>query len=533
MFVFTLQGLAICTFSLVGTLLVVYISERKGLTSISDKVLFLLFHLAVASSVWGLAAPKIGNSITTFRLSLLFFFFFYIYIQIKKKINLFQGMQLYHWILWILFSFMILYGLVTVIFLSANRSYTFSRLLNLCFDLLFCMAIVLYTRKQCRIFKSLMINLTVTLGFQFLVSIYECFAGPVYTDTHLGSVGPGFFGLFNFHLPSVSTFNTNDLSASLFFMGMPVIVFWANKLLSRSSKRMSSAIIMAIFTAQWFVSYCGGAIIVQIGVLLFFAVISLFVVWWTYKEKNGIALMIIVVPIIVAVVLQISPFFSLNSRKGAVSSGSSAASSFTAVSPSNFLFEETFESVASSSSSSQVDFPKAMEQEKPDVQVGKVEGFSGWGVGSDEVMKKTVNIRITLLKFAFNTFIDNPLGVGLGNTQKLAEKNIASQTNGISKLHCYGAECIADFGFVFLTLGVLFVISLLNQARKAVKNIIKTGEPSKLWLVVLSIVMLPSAVFLSTAPGCAQDLMAMWMFLAIFIVMIEQISNMANTNEVF
>lgn len=481
MFIASIQGLLVSVFAIAASVAVAYRFKPAKIETRFDKIVFVLFGLAVFSSVWGTVAPKIGSAITVFRVAILLFWALFCWKLIKGRENPFTGLSSYHWVLAALLALLLANGAFTLLFNSPDRGYTLSHLVNLCFDFLLCAAVFFYARMQ-GVIRPLMMGLTVTVFSQMAVGVYECFAGPLYATTHLHAVGPNFFGLMNLHLPSVSFMNTNDYTASLFFLGMVVIVYWLYKLVNGGGIKLPIAIIVTALCGQWFVSYCGGGVLVQVGVIVFSAVLFVAAGVWAVKNRKPALLIVPLVSILFAAALQVSPSVDLGAH---------------------------------------FDW---MGAESPRVQKEPLEGFSGLGTGTDETMERTTRYRVALLEFSFSTFIDHPLGAGMGNTQKLAESDtqLMKELGNRSKLHCYLAECIADYGLPFIALGLAAAILVVRRSMIALRSKNKkiAAFNNKIFIVLL-LATLPCAVLLSTAPSTAQDLKSMWIYLAILVLMFD------------
>ena len=484
MFILSVLGLIICLAAMTASLVTAWIFRPDNVRSRNDRVLYLLFHLSVVSSVWGLAAPRIGSAVTTFRVAILLFAILYAVTLIRRRENPLKGLKSYQRLLFATMGVMAAYGFATLLFFTGDRGYTFSRLSNLCLDILLCVSVVLYGRRT-GMLHSLMMTLTVTLAGQTALAVAECFTGPIYTDTHMSQYGPSLFGLYNLRLPSGPTYNTNDFSAALFFMGVPVIAYWLYRLFSGRSRGAAISIVIAIFSTQWFVSYCGGAILVQIALLLLFLVVAIAFFMQLFKGRKTYILYFMMVPLL-AIVLQIAPTIDMSVKN---------------VTPNDSILSES--------------------AVPPTPGGTNRDDFTGIGMGSKDVLKRTIYYRSTLLKFTLTTLADNPMGVGLGNTQKLAEARISEKVNGISKMHCYGAECMADFGIPFVLCLLAFALLYLKHSLICIRNGRRNGHRFKIVYIILLLVSFPAAVFASTAPSCAQDLMAMWIYFGLSVVMLE------------
>ena len=131
-------------------------------------------------------------------------------------------------------------------------------------------------------------------------------------------------------------------------------------------------------------------------------------------------------------------------------------------------------------------------------------------------------IRVYMLLHTVDCFLDSKgMGVGLGNTEQLAKKNISEETNGVWSIHCFVARLIGDFGiFVLLPLCLIsyflikkviliFCFSLKN------KNLCGMGW-SILFLSVMAVYP-----FISTASSDAQDILPMWLYLGAVIAFLS------------
>lgn len=530
MFFSTPGGLITCLFFTALSLIAAYTAKPKELTTPVEKTLFCLFQLVLASSVWGLAEPRIGSAVTTFRVSLLLFAMLYIFWAFRSHSNPFQGFSACRWSLLAILAFMAGYGAVTLLFLTPDRSYTFSRLTNLGFDILLCIAVLFYLRSR-QFWTSVVRNLAMILAGQMAIGFYECFAGSIYTDTHIKAFGIDFFGLYMLRLPSGTFYNTNDYCATLFFLAMPVLVHLLHGVISGKRRGASLAAITLIFCMQWFLCSCGGAILVQIGVFLFFLVAATFLVIWIKQQRYFGALMAVALPILFAVIIYIAPAIKLSNNtalhppvylpssvSSQIVSGSSASSKAITSSKSSTTGSSQAHANPSKAATGKKASTATSSQSASKFSSTNRNDFSGLGVGSQAVMSYTTFCRKTLLKFAMQTFASHPLGVGLGNTQLLAGPAVFIHIGNINKLHCYIAECLADFGVGFLLLGLVFIFFLIKASYFSMRNIRLEGHRYFYIYPLLILVSMASAVFLSTAPSCAQDLTAMWIYLAFLAI---------------
>lgn len=475
MFITSVEGLFVSISVILLSTVVAYKFKPAKIGTRFDKVTLAVFFLAVFSSIWGTTAPTIGSAVTVFRVAIIVFWALYCWKLVRNREDPFKGLSPYHWVLAAMMALMLMSGLITLLFFTPSHGYTLSRLTNIFFDFLLCAAVFFYVRTQ-GVIRALMTGLTVTMFGQMAAGVFECYAGPLYATTHLATIGPNFLGLLNLHLPSVSFMNTNDYTASLFFMGMLVIVYWLYRLIVGGNAKLSIAIIVTTLCGQWFVSYCGGSVLVQIGVVVFAVVLFVVAGIWAAKNKRLVLLVVFLIPILFAMMLQVSPSIDVS------------------------------------------------QNDVQQIQNEPLEGFSGLGTGTSETMERTTRYRMALLEFSLETFVEHPLGAGMGNTQKFAESDaqLMKELGNRSKLHCYLAECAADYGLPFIVIGLVAVFLVLKRAYLALRsNDPVIGTSCNKTIIVLLLATLPCAVFISTAPSSAQDLKAMWIYLGLLMVMFE------------
>ena len=128
-------------------------------------------------------------------------------------------------------------------------------------------------------------------------------------------------------------------------------------------------------------------------------------------------------------------------------------------------------------------------------------------------------VRAKLILHAGRCFLDSKgLGVGIGNTEILARDNDVIKDHKIWSIHCFLARIVADCGiFALIPLCVIAFLLLKKQircmnmaARKKEKRAFGSG--------LLLLVTLISYPIVSTASSDAQDIIAMWLFLAMLVL---------------
>ena len=144
-------------------------------------------------------------------------------------------------------------------------------------------------------------------------------------------------------------------------------------------------------------------------------------------------------------------------------------------------------------------------------------------------------IRTLLLTHAGKCFLESyGLGVGLGNTEVLAAKRGVIPkwaSNDSISIHCFIARIIADYGiFVLIPLGAI-VLLLLRSIWRMLVAAYKTknrATAAKTLALFGCCLIFPIS---STASSDAQDILPMWLFLAILFFLSEACWSKASSDQ--
>lgn len=129
-------------------------------------------------------------------------------------------------------------------------------------------------------------------------------------------------------------------------------------------------------------------------------------------------------------------------------------------------------------------------------------------------------IRVRLLIHAGQCFLNSyGLGVGLGNSEILARELKIAGESGIWSIHCFIARLLADYGIFVLIPLCAIVWLLLRRILHMLRVGIKNRRREWVGYALLALGALGIYPIVSTAPSDAQDLLVMWLYLALAAVL--------------
>ena len=130
-------------------------------------------------------------------------------------------------------------------------------------------------------------------------------------------------------------------------------------------------------------------------------------------------------------------------------------------------------------------------------------------------------MRVLLILHAFRCFKDSHfLGVGLGNTEMLA----AQEDIGLTNIHCFVARLLGDYGiFVLLPLAAIAVL-LLRSAFRAFFYGLRHNRRILASGLMFFFVLLTYPI-LSTISSDAQDILPMWLYLGLVVLLGRELDN--------
>ena len=305
----------------------------------------------------------------------------------------------------------------------------------------------------------------VCLALVLLLGLYEVFFGGLVNDTYDRALIYPWLGRL-YQSPVVFSQNTNDYASAAVFV---YTVLAACGVLWRCDTR-KNVLLTAVLTALlFFLNQAAGARLCFFAFCLFLSGMALSVLMRKKDRKRALLCLLLVLILIVLILIGQSPMLN----KGLPAHGSLA----------NEFFEY-------------------------DQQTG------------ERVLRQydSAGVRARLLLHCFDCIRESRgLGVGLGNTARLAEERaVAIMRNGLpyGSIHCFIARVWADYG-VFAAVPMAAIgLLLLKAAVLASRRALRSKDRDGLSEVVVFLFMLLTYPVLSTAPSDAQDIIPMWIFLA-------------------
>lgn len=450
-----------------------------------------------------ITVPIIGT-LFAFRILLPVTFVLYVIWAVRNRKPFWRGISTLEKWCDIFGAVLLLYGAISL-FRAIEFMWTFRRLFNLTFDLLFFwmtmrMLCIPTVRKWTMNVCGIMLGLLIVLG------LYEVFFG--------GIVDPAYdeikrVYIFNeiFQYPIVFSGNTNNYAATLIFLFAALLLWWLQP--GKMLERGKAIVIGVLGVLCYTMPLVSNARLCEVSILILLSGILIYL--FIAKKKGRILIAAILVVGILFVEFtnryhylmpQIQTY--MHAMQTGQTEPSGTEDSDTITSPPTFQLSDP------EHASLQDQFFET--DETTGETVLRSEGSAG--------------VRTRLLIHAGQCFVESyGLGVGLGNTELLArDRAIISGEKSVWNIHCFVARIVADYGiFVLIPLSMI-VLLLLKKTFAYIVQSIRKKKRVEVGYGVLALWILMVYPFLSTAPSDAQDLLSMWLYLAVVVVMFQQFS---------
>ncbi len=426
----------------------------------------------LGDSLISVKLPFVG-ALFPFRIFLPITFLLYLIYSFRKRIFFWKENSKAEKITFILIVVLFLHSFIGLAF-SIDFAYSFRRVFNLCMDLcLFFLMIQLCSDKK--LFKQTM--KACALGFLMLVGLglWECVIGLVFhVPVHFQTIN-----LFGWEIisPEVTYNNTNDFATAVVFLCM-LLTTWL--LQRRSIQKKGIAFLCISFFFTFLLIEFSSARLLSIAFWLMLFVLLVYML--AIRDKRAI-----VAISILSVFLLI---FSFTKK---------------------FDLRDSIQNIFSEK-------PSYNHQARPEIAL-KDQFFETDPETGDMYLsaEHSAGVRGLLLNHAIQCFVNSKgMGVGVGNTEKMAQMLNVTQTKSIWAIHCFLARMMGDYGIWFflpiLALGIVFIKFI---ACKISKKGFHRG-----YAVFLCGALMAFAL-VSSSPADAQDVLPMWMFLAVFIKQIR------------
>lgn len=472
---------------------------------------------AVAASFWGsyllpITFPMVGT-LYLFRVLLPVTAVLYILWAVREKENFWKDSSALEKWCYALIVIMLLYGAVSL-FRAIDFLHTFRMLFNLCFDLCFFFLMLRLCRNGTMLRRTLWVC-GVMVAVQCVLGIYEVFRGGIFTDAY-DSIPRFFLFTHIYQAPVVTGGNTNDYCAVLLFIFGALLVAFLNQYYKEKKSGKKLWALSLSIPVLYFLILAASASLNLVGLGLLLAGTALF--FLCYDRKR------LWVPLVS--VLLISCIWFANQYYFIVPPIQEYLAQMEAYKQQTTLPPET------SDNPETPDEPAAPGMEKPTLQIGNPDATTleeefyevNAETGEKELRESgTGGVRVRLLLHAFNCFKESyGLGVGLGNTETLAPRRavvLGWEDRPQNSIHCFVARIIADFGlFVLIPLGVIALL-LLKGLFTLLFTGIRRRDGHAIGYALLFFCVLCAYPFVSTSSADAQDMIAMWIYLASVVLM--------------
>lgn len=479
----------------------------------SDKLwgaLAFCWLLTVASSFFGpyllpVPVPLVGT-LYPFRVLLPVTALLYLVWAIRRKDAFWRDVSALEKWCWVLIASMILYGAASL-FRAIDLGWTFSRLFNLCFDLCFFFLMLRLCRNK-QLFRATLLVCGVVLALLCLVGVYEIFFGGVFNDRYDDHLRIFLFTRL-LQYPVGPYYNTNDYACAITFAGalLLLVAGWNWERL----KPRHQWLLVTGFALLYFLAVCSTARLVIFSVYILLAGWAVFLL---IRDRKRLWLIAVALAAILCVQF-VSQYQYI-------------------VPPVQRYLEELREHKQQSAST-----PEDTTPSKPTLVIGdpNKESLSdeiftvNEETGEKELQEESSGgVRVRLLLHAFGCFVESRgLGVGLGNTERLAfQRHVAGD---YSNIHCFVARILADYGvFVLVPLGAICVL-LLKRVLAALLEGIRRKSRHLTAVSLLSLFVLAAYPLLSTISSDAQDILAMWIYLAGIVLFSDRLLQLSARSE--
>ena len=377
---------------------------------------------------------------------------------------------------------------------------------NLCMDLCF-FFLALELCKDRRIFHTTAVVVAVSALILAVMGIYESFCGGIFHD-RFDSLRNILFFNTKVQNPVVTTANPNNYSAMLVFMLAVVLL---NRVWQGRGKKNDWLPVFLVAAVYFLLS----AAQARLCMVAFVALLAVFLVCVPMLGKRKYRLVALILLLLGIVKLGFNSTWMYEQEAPQAHSGATQSVTVASVEQAPETYEFVLLSTNVVAEEHEVSLSNAPDQQilyKTNGNSFKDEFFTKDEETGEYALNTTrsAGIRLTLLLGAFDCFIESKgMGVGLRNTEQIVL--IGDDQWGI---HCFLARMTADLGIFFLIPFLLIAIALLRACFVHMGRCIRRRDKAGAAMWLLYLAALVSYPIASTAPSDAQDILAMWLFLA-------------------
>ena len=383
---------------------------------------------------------------------------------------------------YILCAVLLVYSTLSL-FRAIDFEFTFTLWITLCFDLVF-LALMIDLCSDKERFVATVRCALLTLIIHMVMGVIEIVEGGFF-NTKFDEV---FFFFGDPHAsPTVSTGNPNDYGMMLVLMLALMLLFWAWRGYPGKKDWIPVALIAPIY----------GLIFATLGrlcTLSFWILMAAFALY-AITSKQRLRRVLIPAALLLAIVMGFMSYgFSVPVRMVQLPQEPAARTAEIEIPDESLPLSEGM----------------AVSNEfiTQDAQTGEIHyNLSGSG-----------GVRLNLLIHAGRCFVQSKgLGVGLGNTAQLA-KSTAESRGGVWGIHCFLARMTADCGIFFLVPLLLIAFKMVQFGAAFTIREMKKRNWENMMTGIMYLACVLVYPIASTAPGDAQNVLPMWLFLGSIVL---------------
>lgn len=447
--------------------------------------LMTVFSAFFGSTITLVYLPAIG-AMYPFRILLPVTAVLYLIWIIRERHNPWKDASNVQRICYVLCVVLVVYGAISI-FRAIDFAFTFRRWFNLCFDLCFFYLALELCKDRAMFLHTVRCGL-VALLVQIPMGIIEVFFGGIFdpkydTDHHRFAFFRGVY-----QRPVVAAGNTNDYAMMLIFMLALLLLYWA----WRRREERCDWIPVALIAPIYFLICAGDARLCEIA----FWILTIGFVLYAMTLRNNKWWILIPTVLLMAFVMFGHCYQPVNEDYAAQGNLTSSNQ--------DVVFLETVQSAPLAEAPSLKEEMFIIDEETGQIQAN---------------LSLSAGARLDLLMHAAKCVVQSKgLGVGLGNTEQLAQEGAAERIHFVWNIHCFIARMAGDFGIFFLIPLLLIVVLLLRECFARMRQGAKNKKAEEIMLWVLYLTTLFSYPIASTASSDAQDCIPMWLFLAAMVL---------------
>lgn len=488
----------------------------------SDKLwgsLSICWLLVVAASFFRsyllpITLPAVGT-IFLFRLLLPVVAVLYLAWAIRTKERIWKDASTLEKWVYLLIAVMLIYSVLSLP-RAMDFAHTFRKLFNLCFDLCFFFLMLRLCRDE-KLFHRTMIVCAVCVAIIGLMGAYEIFNGGIFNDACDARKRFMWFDVVH-QAPIVTFENQNDYCTAM-TMCTAVLLLFAEKT-QILTKKKGAFLTIGCFSLLFLLIKAAGARLNLAALWVLFAGLVVYILVWDRKK--------IWIPTVI-----LSVFLSLmfiNQYRYIVPPIRQYVAEMEELRQQQAVAEPP------ETTDPEKDTPDAPPvPEKPSLELGdpRTESLDEQFFSTDEETGEKVlrdegsaGERSRLIIHAVRCFIESRgLGVGLGNTEVLAaERDVVPgwADEELNSIHCFVIRLIADYGIFVLVPLLAIGLLLLKRFLEIFYQGVRSHDRHMTGYALLFLFVLMTYPFTSTAPSDAQDIIAMWFYLATVVLLAKK-----------